>query len=67
MDVIRRNTDYAIRAMVNLAANEGKGAVSADKIAKKEAIPYELACKLMQQLSKKKIVKSVMVQKAAFC
>jgi Rrf2 family iron-sulfur cluster assembly transcriptional regulator len=66
MDVIRRNTDYAIRAMVNLAVNQGKGAVTASQIAKKEGIPYDLACKLLQQLHRKKIVKSVMGAKGGF-
>ena len=66
MDVIRRNTDYAIRAAVSLAVNQGYGAVSAAEIAKKEAIPYDLACKLLQKLHRKKIVKSVMGAKGGF-
>lgn len=66
MDVIRRNTDYAIRAMVSLAVNQGKGAVTASQIAEEEGIPYELACKLLQKLHRKKIVKSVMGAKGGF-
>ncbi len=66
MDVIRRNTDYAIRAAVSLAVNQGKGAVSAAEIAKNEAIPYDLACKLLQKLHSRKIVKSVMGAKGGF-
>ncbi len=66
MDVIRRNTDYAIRAAVNLAIHQGKKAVSAADIAKNEAIPYDLACKLLQKLHRKKIVKSVMGAKGGF-
>ena len=66
MDLIRRNTDYAVRAAICLARNRDKGPISAKEIAQKEGIPYELACKLMQQLQKKKIVKSTMGAKGGF-
>ena len=66
MDVIRRNTDYAIRAMVFLASRRGDGVVTAAEIAEKEAIPYDLACKLLQKLHREKIVKSVMGAKGGF-
>ena len=66
MDVIRRNTDYAIRAMVFLASSKGDGVVTAAEIAEKEAIPYELVCKLLQRLKKKKIVQSIMGAKGGY-
>ncbi len=66
MDVIRRNTDYTIRAMVYLANCSSKQAKSARTIAQSEGIPYELACKLLQRLEKKKLVESSMGAQGGF-
>jgi len=66
MDVIRRNTDYALRLMINLARNFGKGPVSSKILAEKEEVSYQLTCKLMQKLNTAGLVKSQMGPKGGF-
>jgi Rrf2 family protein len=60
MDVIRRNTDYAIRLIVRLVENFGKGPVSAKTLAENTDVSYELGSKMLQKLSSAKIVTSRM-------
>ncbi len=58
MDIIRKNTDYAFRLVSALTVSYGKMPVSVRKLAEDNFVPYELARKLLQQLSKASLVKS---------
>jgi len=66
MDVVRRNTDYAVRLVVHLANHYGNGPISTRAAAAEEQVPYQLACKLMQKLNKAKLVSSCMGPKGGF-
>ncbi len=66
MDVVRRNTDYAVRLMVHLSKHYGNGPISTRSAAAAEEVPYQLACKLMQKLNNAKLVTSCMGPKGGF-
>jgi Rrf2 family protein len=66
MDVIRRNTDYALRIVVGLVESYGKGPVSARTLAETADVSFELTCKLLQKLASVKLVKSTMGKNGGF-
>ena len=66
MDMIRRDTDYALRLMANLAGRLGSAVVSSRILASEEDISYQLACKLLQKLNTAGLVKSQMGPKGGF-
>ena len=66
MDIIRRNTDYALRTMAVLAINYNVKSVSTRHIADAGNIPYPISCKILQTLHKAKLVTSSMGPKGGF-
>ena len=66
MDILRRNTDYALRLMVGLTQQADAGTVSTRLLAQGQEVPYQLACKLMQHLQDAGVVQSTMGPKGGF-
>jgi Rrf2 family iron-sulfur cluster assembly transcriptional regulator len=57
VEIIRRNTEYAIRALVHLAANQ-ESVPSAWEIADSQEVPLEFLQKILQKFVKGGIVES---------
>jgi Rrf2 family protein len=66
MDVLRRNTDYALRIMVDLANRFNGEFISARQLAEDGNFSYQLGCKILQKLHKTGLVKSNMGPKGGF-
>lgn len=66
MDVLRRNTDYALRMMVNLARHFNGESLSAKQLTSEGNFSYSLGCKILQTLAKAKLVKSNLGPKGGF-
>ena len=66
MDILRRNTDYALRAMVDIASHWKQAPISTRTVSNDMEIPYQLACKLTQKLQKAKLLESCMGPKGGF-
>jgi Rrf2 family protein len=66
MDVLRRNTDYGLRMMVNLASRFNGEFTSARQLAEDGNFSYQLGCKILQRLHRAGLVKSDMGPKGGF-
>jgi len=67
MDIIKRNTDYALRLLYELVKLYGKNRpVPARQLSSELFIPYPITCKLLQKLQNKKIVASIMGPKGGY-
>lgn len=60
MNILRKNADYALRMVGNLAGSYGQGAVSVRMLAKQEEVSYQFACKILQKLQCAGFVESAM-------
>lgn len=67
MDLVRRNTDYALRLAANLAAEyNANKALSARTLSQNNNVPYPLTCKLLQKFQHAGFIKSTMGPKGGF-
>ena len=66
MDVLRRNTDYALRIMVDLANRFNGEFISARQLAEDGNFSYQLGCKILQKLHRTGLVKSDTGPKGGF-
>ena len=66
MDILRRNTDYALRTMASLTENYNVKSISTRQISTAGNIPYPLTCKILQSLRKSNLVASSMGPKGGF-
>ena len=60
MEILRRHTDYALRAALCLAASDEQGQMSVRRISEQTDIPYPITCKLMQKLSQAGIAAGIL-------
>jgi Rrf2 family protein len=68
MNVIRQETDYALRLMAVLATpnDERPKSVSTRVLAEKSDVSYEFACKILQKLHEAGLIESVMGPKGGY-
>ena len=66
MEIIRRNTDYALRLLIHLSQKKPGKVVSAHILSQAEWVPLHLASKLLQKLNTAGIVGSRMGSTGGF-
>ncbi len=60
MNILRQNSDYALRAMVNLAERYDGQVVSVRQLSQEEDIAYPFTAKILQKLAAANLVTSTM-------
>lgn len=66
-NLLKKNTDYALRVMVNLAGHYADGmAVSASRLGEEEQFSTQFASKILQVLCRSGLVESVMGAKGGY-
>ena len=60
MNILRKNTDYALRMMGNLAGSYGQGTIPVRRLAQEEDVSYQFACKILQKLQGAGLLESAM-------
>jgi len=58
MKLLTKETDYVVRAVMNLAVNNKSGFISSREIADNEDIPFPFLRRILQRLTKEEIVES---------
>jgi Rrf2 family protein len=68
MNVIKQETDYALRLMAVLAAKNGDHpkSISTRILAERSDVSYEFACKILQKLHEAGLIESVMGPKGGY-
>ena len=66
MNLLRQNSDYALRIMVNLAGHDAQEYISVRVLAQEEDVSYQFACKVLQTLHRAHLVESVMGAKGGY-
>lgn len=67
MEIIRRNTDYALRILLEMVNSfDQKQPISAKHLSTILHIPYPITCKLLQKLQDHKITTSIMGPKGGY-
>ncbi|MBN1437641.1 MAG: Rrf2 family transcriptional regulator [Sedimentisphaerales bacterium] len=66
MNVLRQNTDYAMRLVGHMAAHYSDGAIPVRVMAEEEDVSYQFACKIMQKLHDAGLARSEMGSKGGY-
>ena len=66
MNLLKQNTDYALRVMLNLAGRFGQPAVPTKILAESEGISNQFTAKILQKLHNAGLLESTMGPKGGF-
>ncbi len=65
-EIIKKDTDYAMRMLAFLALNNGKAPVAARKLAKAGEVPVDFAYKILQKLTRAGLAVGIMGSHGGF-